>query len=67
MRKEAGMSGGNNRSSDSGIITFIAIIFVCIAAMPLVGIYLLMKPGASKGLGIALIIIGLILWGIYFS
>ncbi len=60
------MSGRNN-NADSGILTFVAILIVSIVAMPLVGIYLLCKPGDSKGLGIALIVIGLILWGIYLK
>ena len=58
---------GRNSNSDSGILTFVAIILVSIVAMPLVGIYLLCKPEASKGLGLALIIIGIILWIIYLN
>ena len=58
---------GNNKRSDDGIITFVALIILAIVAMPLVGLYLIFKPNGSTLLGVLLVIIGVILWGMYLK
>ncbi|MDD3186158.1 MAG: hypothetical protein PHT76_12740 [Anaerostipes sp.] len=54
------MSG---RKKDDGMMGCLAIVFIGIVAMPLVGVYMLVKGNdEQKGIGLVLTIIGLILW-----
>lgn len=53
----------NNSDDNNGLgcaLLLVAIVF----AMPLVGIYLIVKGSDDdKGVGIALLILGIVLWG----
>lgn len=54
------MSG---RKKDDGMMGCLAIVFIGIVAMPLVGVYMQVKGNdEQKGIGLVLTIIGLILW-----
>ncbi len=53
----------DNRNNDGGM-GCIMVLFACIVAMPIVGIYLVSK-GEEQGeklLGVALTIVGIIVW-----
>ena len=59
------MSG---RKKDDGMMGCLAIVFIGIVAMPLVGVYMLVKgKDEQKGIGLVLTIIGLILWIFVFG
>ena len=55
---------GNNRNNDSGGLGCAVMMIVAVVAMPLVGLYLLAagKEDAQKILGVALFIVGIIVW-----
>lgn len=55
---------GNNRNNDSGGLGCAVMMIVAVVAMPLVGLYLLAagKEDAQKILGVALLIVGIIVW-----
>lgn len=51
-----------NQSND-GLPGCVIILILSVFAMPLVGLYLAVTgKGESKGLGIALLVVGLIIW-----
>ena len=52
---------------DGDILTLVGIILLCIVAMPVVGVYLILKPNGNTLLGVALVIIGVVLWGLYLK
>ena len=59
------MSG---RKKDDGMMGCLAIVFIGIVAMPLVGVYMLVKgKDEQKGIGLILTIIGVILWIFVFG
>ena len=59
------MSG---RKKDDGMMGCLAIVFIGIVAMPLVGVYMLVKgKDEHKGIGLILTIIGVILWIFVFG
>ena len=51
----------NNNSGDDGVITFIAVVFLAIFALPIVGMLVVSKT-EHKMLGAILIIVGIALW-----
>ena len=55
---------GNNRNNDSTGLGCAVMMIVAVVAMPLVGLYLLAagKEDAQKILGVALLIVGIIVW-----
>lgn len=54
-------------NTDGDILLLIGLIMLSIVAMPLVGLYLMLKPGGNTLLGLVLIVIGIVLWGMYLS
>lgn len=55
---------GNKKNNDSTGLGCVVMMFIAIVAMPLVGVYLLAagKEDAQKILGVALLIVGIIVW-----
>lgn len=58
---------GRKNDTDGDILLFVGLIMLSIIAMPLVGLYLILKPNGNTLLGAILIVIGIILWCMYFS
>ncbi len=54
-------------NTDGDILLFVGLILMCIVAMPLVGLYMIFKKNGNPLLGVALVIIGFVLWGLYLS
>ncbi len=54
----------DSRSNDSGGLGCAVLLFFAVAAMPLLGLYLLAagKEDGQKVLGAALLIVGIIVW-----
>ena len=57
------MSRSRHRKDDDAAMSLVLILLLVIFALPLVGLYFLLQNDPSKrGLGIALLVIGIILW-----
>ena len=54
----------SRRSQDDGLLLFIGLLVIAIAAMPVVGFitFVKAKDDGSRLLGIALMVIGCIIW-----
>ena len=63
----SGKRSGSRGSSDGDIIGCVAILFLCLVAMPIVGLIFLIKgdDDSQKLIGLVLVIVGLILWGMF--
>lgn len=60
------MSRSRHRKDDDAAMGLIVLLLLIVFALPLVGLYYLLQNDPSKrGLGVALLVIGIILWIIF--